>query len=184
MLLLGPAPEDWEEWMLVVNTMARRGGVMDLVDVNAAELPEPTRPILPTYSAVKATAASMKDVDTNEQKDLTILRENRDKTDALKAIEQHIMASDRQLLLYLDGAETVHQNLLALKKRMAPTDRARKMNIARRCRGSAALSTKAMMCCSIAFNASVLSPTLSKNLPVILSEKGEVLLLVCIDILH
>ena len=70
------APEDWEEWMLVVNTMARRGGVMDLVDVNAAELPEPTRPILPTYSAVKATAASMKDVDTNEQKDLTFLREN------------------------------------------------------------------------------------------------------------
>ena len=60
------APEDWEEWMLVVNTMVRRGGVKDLVDVNAAELPEPTHPILPTYSAVKATAASMKDLDANE----------------------------------------------------------------------------------------------------------------------
>ena len=129
--------------MLVVNTKARRGGVKDLIDVDAVELSEPTRPILPTYSAVKAIASSMKDLDANEQRDLMIFRENykevlkeyRDKTDALKGIQQHIVASvDRQLIWYLDGADTVHQKLVALKKRLAPTDRARKTDIARRYR--------------------------------------------------
>ena len=128
--------------------MARR---KDLVDVEATELDEPTRPILPTFSIVKATAVSMKDLDTKEQKGLTILRENhkenlreyRDRVDALKGIEQHIMASvDRQHILYLDGADTVHQKLVALKKRLAPTDRARKMDISRRSRGSLACSVQ------------------------------------------
>ena len=53
--------------------------------------------------------------------------------DALKGIEQQIMATvDRQHILYLDGADTVHQKLVALKNRLAPTDRARKLGIARR----------------------------------------------------
>ena len=68
------APEDWEELMLVVNTMARRGAVKDLIDVDlmAVDLGKPSRPILPTYSTVKATAASMKNLDANEQKYLAI----------------------------------------------------------------------------------------------------------------
>ena len=40
--------------------------------------------------------------------------------------------ADRQHILYLDGPDTVHQKLVALKNRLAPTDRARKLGIARR----------------------------------------------------
>ena len=62
--------EDWDEWMLVINTMARRGAVQGLVDVESSvELEEPTRPILPIYSTVTAEAVSMKDLDNNEQKE-------------------------------------------------------------------------------------------------------------------
>ena len=56
--------------MLVINTMARRGAIQGLVDVESSvELEEPTRPILPIYSTVTAEAVSMKDLDNNEQKD-------------------------------------------------------------------------------------------------------------------
>ena len=132
------APENWKEWMLVVNIMAHRGGVMDLIDVNAAELSKPICSTLPMYSAVKPAATSIKDLDANEQKDLIILRENYwevlreyiDKTDTLKAIKQYIMASvNRQLILYLNDTDTVHQKLLILKKRMVLTDRVRKINV-------------------------------------------------------
>ena len=45
------APEVREELMLVVNTIARRGAMEDLIDVDSTvNLEEPSRPILPTYS--------------------------------------------------------------------------------------------------------------------------------------
>ena len=49
---------------------------MNLIDVNAAELSEPTHLTLLMYSAVKPTTTSIKDLNTNEQKNLIILREN------------------------------------------------------------------------------------------------------------
>ena len=85
----------------------------------------------------------MKDPDTNEQKDLVFLREKykelsieyREKLDALKGIEQHIMATvDRQRILCLDGSDTVHQKLVALKERLAPTDGGRELDVIRRYR--------------------------------------------------
>ena len=133
------ASEDWEEWMLIVNIMTCRGGIMDLINVNAAELSEPTHSTLSMYSTVKPAATSIKDLDANEQKDLIILRENywevlreyRDKTDTLKVIKQYIMISvDRQLILYLNNTDIIYQKLLVLKKCIVSTDRARKMDIA------------------------------------------------------
>jgi hypothetical protein len=137
-------PGDWDEWMLIIKAMARRGDVTEFVDLTTATEPaEPVRPVIPTFSTVKAGAASMADLDQNQQKDLSILREDfkensrtyREKRDALKDIEQHIMTTvDRQHILYLDGADTVYQKLIALKKRLAPTDRARELDVARRYR--------------------------------------------------
>jgi hypothetical protein len=39
---------------------------------------------------------------------------------------------DRQNILYLDGADTMYQKLIALKKRLALTDRARTLEVTRR----------------------------------------------------
>ena len=49
--------------MLIINTMAHRSSIMDLIDVNVPEISELSYFILLTYSAVKMTAASMKNLD-------------------------------------------------------------------------------------------------------------------------
>ena len=49
--------------MLIVNIMAHRDSIMDLIDVNASEILKSSHFILLTYSAVKMAAASMKDLD-------------------------------------------------------------------------------------------------------------------------
>jgi hypothetical protein len=135
---------DWDEWILIVNAMARRGGVTEYVNFTATTEPaEPVRPAIPTFSTVKPGAASLAALDETQQKELLMLREDfkeisrtyREKRDALKDMEQHIMTTvDRQNILYLDGADTVYQKLMALKKRLVPTDRARTLEVTRRYR--------------------------------------------------
>lgn len=135
---------DWDEWLLIINAMAKRGDVSEYVDLTAAVEPaEPARPAIPTFSTVKPGAASLADLDQTQQRELSMLREDfkeisrtyREKRDALKDVEQHILTTvDRQNILYLDGADTVYQKLMALKKRLAPTDRARTFEVTRRYR--------------------------------------------------
>ena len=136
-------PADWDEWLLIIKAMARRGGVTEFVDLSADEPAEPTKPAIPTFSTVKRGAATLSDLNETQQKELSMLREDfkeisrtyREKRDALKDIEQHIMTTvDRQNILYLDGANTVYQKLAALRKRLAPTDRARRLDVARKYR--------------------------------------------------
>ena len=39
---------------------------------------------------------------------------------------------NRQYILYLNGADTIYQKLVALKKRLTLTDRARELNVTRK----------------------------------------------------
>ena len=66
--------------MLVVDIMACRDSVMDLININASEISEPTHFILLMYSAVKMTAASLKNLNTSELKKLTFLQKNHQET--------------------------------------------------------------------------------------------------------
>ena len=135
---------DWDEWLLIVKGMAKRGGISEYVDLTVTkELEEPAQPAIPTYSSVKQGAVSLADLDTTQQRDLSMRREDfreasrtyRDKRDAIKDLDHHIMTTvDRQNILYLDGAHTLYQKLMALKKRLAPTDRARTLEITRKYR--------------------------------------------------
>jgi hypothetical protein len=135
---------DWDEWILIINAMAKRGDVREYVNLTAGNEPaEPARPAIPTFSMVEPGATSLADLDETQQKELSMLREDfkeisrtyRERRDALKDIEQHILTTvDRQNILYLDGADTVYQKLMALKKRLALTDRARTLEVTRRYR--------------------------------------------------
>lgn len=54
---------------------------------------------------------------------------------ALKELEHHILSTiDWQNLLYLEGQESVYKKLLALKARLAPTDRIRELEVSKRYR--------------------------------------------------
>jgi hypothetical protein len=121
--------------------MAKRGRVSEYVDLSTLEPAELEEPAIPTFSTVKPGAASLAELDQTEQRELSMLREDfkiilrtyREKRDALNDIEQHIMTTvDRTNILYLDGADTAYQKLVALKNRLAPTDRARKLEVRRR----------------------------------------------------
>ncbi|ERF70711.1 hypothetical protein EPUS_09493 [Endocarpon pusillum Z07020] len=137
-------PEDWDEWMLIVNSMARNGDVKDLINPDwPIEPPQLSEPKRPTAADIKPGAASLTELDTGEQKLFTLLREDykydmmryRDRQSALSSIQDFILTRiDRQHLILLGGKETVYQMLTALKKRLAPTDRAREMDVIRRYR--------------------------------------------------
>jgi hypothetical protein len=68
---------DWDEWVLIINAMAKRGDVSEYVDLTAAvETAEPARPAIPTFSTIKSGAASLADLDLTQQRELSILHEN------------------------------------------------------------------------------------------------------------
>jgi hypothetical protein len=58
---------DWDEWVLIINAMAKRGDVSEYVDLTAAVEPaEPARPVIPTFLTVKPGAALLADLDLTQ----------------------------------------------------------------------------------------------------------------------
>jgi hypothetical protein len=55
---------DWDEWVLIINAIAKREDVSEYVDLTAAVKPaELTRPVIPTFLTVKLEAALLADLD-------------------------------------------------------------------------------------------------------------------------
>jgi hypothetical protein len=126
---------------MIVKAMAKRDGVERYVDLTKTEPAEPIEPDLPTFSTIKPGATNSTDLSAGEQRDLAIMREDykermrkyRKRTDALKNLNIFILTSvDRSNLIYLRNQKTIHQKLSALKKRLAPTNRIRRLEIARK----------------------------------------------------
>jgi hypothetical protein len=126
---------------MIVKTMTRRDDVERYVDLTKNESAEPIESDLSTFFTVKIDATNSTDLSTGEQRDLAILREDykdqmrryRERIDALKNLDIFILTSvDRFNLIYLRNQKTVHQKLSALKKRLAPTDRIRRLEVARK----------------------------------------------------
>jgi hypothetical protein len=68
---------DWDEWILIINAMVKRGDVREYVNITAVNKPmEPARPAIPTISMVKPGAVSLADLDETQQKELSMLRED------------------------------------------------------------------------------------------------------------
>ena len=59
--------------MLIINIIIYRDNIMNLINVNVSEISELNHFILLTYSAVKITAALMKDFNAVKQKKLIFL---------------------------------------------------------------------------------------------------------------
>jgi hypothetical protein len=93
-------PGDWDEWMLIINIIVRRGNVKHLINSDlVVELKESKELKISSASNVKTDAIVFIDLNTNQQKDLIMLREDykihsrkyRKRRDTLKEIEQYIM---------------------------------------------------------------------------------------------
>ena len=131
-------PNDWDEWIEVVKTKAEAGRIWDYVDPSKSkeEVKTLSRPEIPLAKDVNPGKNTMAELTTDEQEELKLLRfdykhcvqlyERQDI--ALSSLKGYIQETiSRTFLSYTFKKESTHEVLIALKQRVAPTDRARKL---------------------------------------------------------
>jgi hypothetical protein len=126
---------------MIIKTIIKRDDVeryVNLIRIESAELIELD---LFIFFTIKIDAINSTDLSIDEQRDLVIMREDykywmrkyKERIDALKNLNIFILTSvDRFNLIYLKNQKTIHQNLSILKKRLASTNRIRRLEIARK----------------------------------------------------
>jgi hypothetical protein len=147
-------PDDWDEWIEIVQTTTRKADIWNLVNPSTAKeklpkLEPPKRPMpddvketintpsgssqtTPSTSTVAPTKFSQLTEDEKEQ--LRILQKDykyerkkyNQRTDALNDLRVHIQSTvERGQLSYTFKCENPYDMLVKLKERFAPTNRAR-----------------------------------------------------------
>jgi hypothetical protein len=133
--------DDWDEWVMIVKTMTKRDDVERYVNLIKIESAESIELDLSIFFTIKFDATNSIDLSIDEQRDLAIMREDYKKRmrrykkqiDALKNLNIFILTSiDRFNLICLRNQETIHQKLSTLKKRLASTNRIRKLEMIRK----------------------------------------------------
>jgi hypothetical protein len=133
--------DDWNEWIMIVKTMIKRDDVERYVNLIKIESVEFIEFDLSIFFTIKIDAINSTDLSIDEQRDLAILREDyknqmrryKERIDALKNLNIFILTSiDRFNLIYLRDQKTIHQKLSTLKKRLASTNRIRRLEIVRK----------------------------------------------------
>jgi hypothetical protein len=136
------SPSDWDEWFDIVKGKARNAEILEQVNVDLSQEPTPLAlPEKPLPSDVKEGVLTIDKLTADERETFKLLRDEY-KTDltiyhrqraALNDIYDHIKSTlSRQNHSFILHKETPYQMLVALKKRLAPTDRARKLKLSRR----------------------------------------------------
>jgi hypothetical protein len=130
--------DDWDEWIMIIKTMIKRDDVERYVNLIKIESVELIKFDLSIFFTIKIDAINSIDLSIDEQRDLAILREDyknqmrryKERIDALKNLNIFILTSvDRFNLIYLRDQKTIHQKLSTLKKRLASTNRIRRLEI-------------------------------------------------------
>jgi hypothetical protein len=133
--------DDWDEWIMIVKTMIRRDDVKRYVNLIKIESIESIEFDFFIFFTIKIDAINSIDLSIDEQRDLAILRKHyknqmrkyKKEIDALKNLNIFILTSvDRFNLIYLRNQKTIHSKLSTLKKRLASTNRIRRLDIARK----------------------------------------------------
>jgi hypothetical protein len=126
---------------MIIKAMIKRDDVERYVNLIKIEPAESIEFDLSIFFTIKFDATNSTDLSIDEQRDLAILREDykkkmrkyRERIDVLKNLNIFILISiDRFNLIYLRNQKTIHQKLSALKKRLAPTNRVRKLEMIRK----------------------------------------------------
>ena len=136
------SPSDWEPWLFIVKTKAT--GVRDVwkfinPDVDAASKPAiPSLPIEPTAATVNPSKATLSELTTPEQElfklQYQVYRDQYTETykllNQIALIQDHIVTTiSTSHIPLISNATSTYDTLVALKKRLAPTDQARKIEL-------------------------------------------------------
>jgi hypothetical protein len=133
--------DDWDEWIMIIKTMIKRDDVERYVNLIKIEFAEFIELDLSIFFTIKLDATNSTELSIDEQRDLVILRKDykkkmrkyKKRINALKNLNIFILTSiDRFNLIYLRNQKTIHQKLSILKKRLASTNRVRKLEIIRK----------------------------------------------------
>jgi len=133
-------PSHWEPWLFVVKTIADGGDTWQYMNPDLLLEPAvPIRPVLPTPKDVNPTKTTLLELDQAEKESFKILLSmykeelavSKQVLDIIQAVRTHIVATvSMKNITYINGKTTVYQMLVALKKRLAPTDYARQLELA------------------------------------------------------
>src|ERR1700709_881527 len=134
-------PKDWEQWLYTVKLIADEDDIWGYIDPDLTTAPAiPSKPIKPTANMVNPTNQHLTELTPTETNTFNMLLADfkeektivKTVTDTLKTIKAHIGTTvHRDNIVYILDITLVHNILLALKQRLAPTDRARKIDVIR-----------------------------------------------------
>src|SRR5271155_1631553 len=135
-------PSHWDSWIFVVKSIADGGDVWKYINPDLENEPAiPSRPEKPTAKDVNPAKSSTTSLTTTEldmyKVLLTEYREDlatvKQVLDTLQTVRNHVVTTISVTnVVYIKDKTTVYQMLVALKKRLAPTDYARKLEVVRR----------------------------------------------------
>jgi hypothetical protein len=133
-------PSDWDEWLEVVKTKAQAGKIWEYVNPSKAkdELKVLSKPNVPKAKDVNPAKNTIAELTNDELDELKLLRydfkhqlqlyERQDA--ALSTLKSFIQESiSRTFLPYTFDKESTYDVLVALRTRVAPSDRARKLEL-------------------------------------------------------
>jgi hypothetical protein len=133
-------PSHWEPWLFVVKTIADGGDTWKYIDPDLNTEPiVPNRPEKPNPQDVNPSKTSLLTLNTEEKETFKLLlsmyKEDlaiaKQVLDTIQTVRNHIVTTvSTTNIVYINDKTTVYQMLVALKKRLAPTDYARKLDLA------------------------------------------------------
>ncbi len=129
------SPRDWDEWLFLVKSRARENDILPYIDIDSTHDPSILlEPSDPESKDVNNTATSVINLNRDEREIYGLLRDEyrvkqakyEKKRAALNNLRRFITEIiTRMNLAFIIDLEIVYEIIHALKKRLAPTDRAR-----------------------------------------------------------
>lgn len=124
-------PADWDEWLFLLKKQAERTQVWQYVNPALATQPNvPTEPIQPDYPQDDEDDAQVRRYELRYQRYRTDQKAYEKYLRGIKEVEHQILTTiNRTCLPYILECTTPYETLKALKARLAPTDRAREIEL-------------------------------------------------------
>ena len=132
-------PTDWEAWIFIVRSLAEGESIWELINLDLETEPVIlTEPAFPTPTDINPATTSIIELTPDERELYKLLmaqyKEQSAKSvrtlDALNSLRKHIITTIAAYNhIYIMGQSTIYQILYKLKKRLAPTDYAREMEV-------------------------------------------------------
>jgi hypothetical protein len=132
-------PSNWKPWLFVVKTIADGGDIWKYINPELDTEPVvPNRPEKPTPQEINPNKPSILGLDAAEKETfkllLSVYKEDlaiaKQVLDTIQTVRNHIVKTvSTKNITYIDDKTTVYQMLVALKKRLAPTDYAQKLDV-------------------------------------------------------